>query len=233
MFGDNTLWDALKTNGNYYGNGNYMVSPEEYRLRGDGNWRDYFDQFTWPMEPVLRKKYKRQYDDLKFDVSYKFEKLERVLDIYQPDMKESVLKGLTGRNLIWDHIWVGGDERLGAYVKELEERSDNFIRTIIDYIRAPLDIIYVLGEDHRIIEDVKHLFETFYSLENRKRKEMLVTIIYKKYLPLLFKISHSILDQAIKQYDEEDSAKEWDFYHRSKKPKCEDIWIPRDDGKFI
>jgi len=143
MWNDPNLWNALEKNTHYYGNGNYSVSTKGY-VYNPQNWKDYYDQFTYPIESNFGKRHKSEFDDLIYELRRKFDKLNDVLDIYQPEQKQDILKGLTPRDLIWHHVWGGSDEGLQSYLTELSERSDNFIKKIINLIRAPLDIMRVL-----------------------------------------------------------------------------------------
>ena len=154
------------------------------------------------------------------------------MDIYQPEEKQDILKGLTPRDWIWHHDWVGSDEGLQSYLTELLERSDNFIKKIINLIRAPLDIIFVFGE-HAIIQEVKKLIENFHSIsDGLKSKDMLITIIHKKYLSILFSISHQLLDEQIERYDKCDLEQVMHHEHRKRQARYDSLWIPRDGGPY-
>ena len=230
MWSDPNLWNALSQNTHYYGNGNYKVSPNGY-VYYPQNWKDYYDQFTYPTESNFGKRRESEFDELNYELRRKFDKLNDVLDIYQPEQKQDILKGLTPRDLIWHHVWVGSDEGLQSYLTELEKRSDKFIKKIINLIRAPLDIIFVFGE-HAIIQEVKTLIENFHSISDKKYKDMLITIIYKKYLSILFSISHQLLDEQIERYDKRDLEQVIHHEHRKRQARNESSWVPRDGGPY-
>ena len=230
MWNDPNLWNALEKNTHYYGNGNYKVSPKGY-VYTPQNWKHYYDQFTYSMESNFPKMHQSEFKDLNSELSRKFSKLDDILDVYQPEEKQNILKGLTPRDLHWHHVWVGKDEGLQLYLKELEERSDNLIKKIIALIRAPLDIIFVFGE-HSIIEKVKTLIESFYSIKDKRSKDMLITIIYKKYLPILFRISHRLLDEQLDKYDQRDVIEVMEQERRKRQALEESSWVPRDGGPY-
>lgn len=229
MLSDPNLWNALEKNTHYYGNGNYLVSPDGYY--NPRHWKDYYDQFTWSMESNFTKKHGSEFKDLEFELSQKFSKLDNILDIYEPEEKHNILKGLTPRDLHWNHVWAGDDEGLQLYLKELEERSDNFIKKIISLIRAPLDIVFVFG-NHAIIDEVKTLIKNFHSIPDRRSKDMLITIIYKKYLPILYSIAHRLLHEQIQRYDQQDSTQVMEYERRKRQARGQPSWVPRDDGPY-